>query len=354
MNFENIILVIGKTRLQQLVERFNTKPQARFYIEQAGGDFNEFEQEHGIFQHALDQAVRIASRHGKLKVIERGFLPNYIFSEKDIIVALGQDGLIANTAKYSRGQPLVGVNPDSRRNDGILLPFSIETLDDAVTAVVSESFRNIAVTMAEARTGDGQSLLAFNDLFIGPSSHTSARYKITLDKKSELQSSSGIIVSTGAGSTGWLSSVFNMSNGIQATFNHSSSNVNFSMNWDEDRLAFAVREPFLSKHSQIGLTAGFVTPGHPLVLESCMPFHGVIFSDGIEADYIQFNAGCTATISLSTQKANMVIPATKFATNQDEASQISKAGRIVDLRGNTVQHGSPGTRTASPAYKVPV
>lgn len=308
MNFENVIIVTGKTRLEQLIERFNTKGQARFYIEHAGGSFLEYEQEHDAFRHSLDTVLKAASIEAKVKLIERSFLPNFLFSEKDVVVAIGQDGLVANTAKYIHGQPLLGVNPDPERYDGVLLPFSKDSFLKGLRNVLAEHYPTKSVTMAEARTSDGQSMLAFNDLFVGPASHTSARYKISYGKKTEEQSSSGLIISTGAGSTGWLSSVVNMSNGIYSSFQRQPSSLQVKMEWEEDRLAFVVREPFLSKHSQISLTAGFITPQQSLQLESHMPFHGVIFSDGIESDFLKFNAGCTVQISIAKQKAMMVQP----------------------------------------------
>lgn len=317
MKFENVIVVIGKTRLEQLIERFNTKAQARFYIEHSGGDFNEYELEHEEFQKSLKVVSLAASKQTKMKMIERKFLPNFLFSERDVVVALGQDGLVANTAKYIKGLPLIGVNPDPQRNDGVLLPFSKESFENGLTSVLDNGYKFKSVTMAQAVTSDGQVLLAFNDLFIGPASHTSARYKISYGSKSENQSSSGLIVSTGAGSTGWLSSVVNMSNGIHSSFQQASSkikssskggsnNIDLKMKWGEDRLAFVVREPFQSKHSQIGITAGFITARQSLQLESHMPFNGIIFSDGIESDFLQFNAGCRLEISIAKQKANIV------------------------------------------------
>ncbi len=308
MKFENIILVIGKTRLEQLIERFNTKAQARFYIEHAGGDFNEYELEHEEFHKSLRIVSIAASNHAKMKTIERKYLPNFLFSNNDVVVALGQDGLVANTAKYIKGLPLIGVNPDVQRNDGVLLPFSKETFESGLVGVFEDRFTCKQVTMAQATTNDGQTILAFNDLFIGPASHTSARYKISYGSTSENQSSSGLIVSTGAGSTGWLSSIMNMSNGVYSSFKRSNSKVNLKMKWNEDRLAFVVREPFLSKHSQISLTAGFITASQSLQLESQMPFNGVIFSDGVESDFLQFNAGCRLEITLAKQKANIVQP----------------------------------------------
>ena len=296
----------GKTRLEQLIERFNTKAQARFYIEHSGGDFREYENEHDVYQSALDNVLRISGDKTRMKWIDRKFLPNFIFGEQDVVVALGQDGLVANTAKYVNGQPLLGVNPDASRNDGILLPFSAKTLESGLRRVLQNRFTSRQVTMAQATTNDGQSLLAFNDLFIGPSSHTSARYSIRFNNQQENQSSSGIIVSTGAGSTGWLSSVMNMSNGVMGAFQPTKAKVKMKMDWEDNRLIFVVREPFLSKHSHINIAAGIIADQQSVTIESHMPFNGVIFSDGIEADFLKFNSGCEVKISVAAKKATMV------------------------------------------------
>ncbi len=43
MEFESVIIIRDKTRLEQLIERFNSKAQAKFYIKSSGGDFDFFE-----------------------------------------------------------------------------------------------------------------------------------------------------------------------------------------------------------------------------------------------------------------------------------------------------------------------
>jgi hypothetical protein len=162
--------------------------------------------------------------------------------------------------------------------------------------------------MAEAKLNDGQSLLAFNDLFIGVRSHVSARYLIQLGERQEHHSSSGLIVSTGVGSTGWLSSMFNMANGMLAGFSQQGNALpSLKLDWEAEQLVFVVREPFVSKTSAAGIVCGLVTPDSPLILQSEMPEGGVIFSDGVEADFLTFNAGTTATISLAGKKTNLVV-----------------------------------------------
>lgn len=305
--YEKIVLVTRKTRLEGLVERFNTRSQARFYIEHSGGNFVLYEQEHDTYQSALDNLRRALEGLGKLQVIERGYLPNFLFSETDLVVTIGIDGLVVNTAKYLDGQPLVAVNPDPAHIDGVLLPFTVASAPAAVKQVLAGKARLRQVSMAQASLNDGQNLLAFNDLFIGVKSHISARYRIRAGAQEENQSSSGIIVSTGAGATGWLSSLFNMANGLQAGFGNPGQHVSApALDWEADQLIFVVREPFLSKTSGSSIVCGAVTSATPLVLESQMPEGGVIFSDGVESDFLAFNAGSTATIGIAPRKTRLV------------------------------------------------
>lgn len=305
MNVEYAIIVKNKTRLEALIERFNTKAQAKFYIERQGGNFEDYEIEHEIFHHSLTSLQTQLSEVIKHKIVERTYVPSYIFSEKNIIVVIGQDGLVANTAKYSRGIPIVAVNPDKSRYDGFLLPFDTTDFIFGVESVISNKCHLKTMQFAEAKLNDGQRLLAFNDLFIGASSHISARYKISYANATEEQSSSGLIVSTPAGSTGWLSSIFNMAYGVTSLFEKDLSPKKPKLK--DNELLFAVREPFQSIRTQTGITAGIVNKQHNLTIESLMPTSGVIFSDGIETDFLRFNSGSIATIGIAEETANIVM-----------------------------------------------
>ena len=304
--FEKIVLVTRKTRLDELVERFNTRAQAQFYIEHAGGDFSAYVAEHDAYQQSLEVVRRSIEAGLKIQVMDRALVPSYVFAKSDLIVTLGQDGLVANTAKYVGGQPIIAVNPDPNRFDGILLPFHSGDLRPNLERALAGKSLMRAITLAEARLKDGQRLLAFNDLFIGAGTHISARYRIRHGDQRENHSSSGIIVSTGAGSTGWLSSIFNETSGI-LEFLGGAPVKPIRMEWEEDRLLFIVREPFVSRQSQATIVAGTILPEAPLALESQMPTGGVIFSDGVEADHLDFNSGSIANIRIAPEKANLVV-----------------------------------------------
>jgi len=330
-----IVLVTRETRLEGLKAQYATRSQAKFYVERAlvaersrsaaaaGEDisidalealaekeFHEYEEEQSLYDDALGRLRRDLDDLGpKVQIVQRAFLPNFVFGPNDVVVTVGQDGLVANTAKYALHLPIVAVNPDPKRIDGVLLPFTVGAAHAAVARVLDGKSKFRRVTLAEALLPAGQRMLAFNDLFIGTRSHTSARYRITFGGRSEPHSSSGVLVSTGAGSTGWLSSVFNMADGLGQIVGRSApARGGMKLNWDDPRLAFVVREPFVSKHSGAGIVSGMVGPGAELILESAMPAGGVIFSDGIEADYLHFNSGAVARIRAASEKVRLATP----------------------------------------------
>lgn len=307
MNVEYAIIVKNKTRLEALIERFNTKAQAQFYIERSGGNFEEYEIEHANFHRSLSLIQRRLSGVIRNKIVERSFVPSFLFNKRHVVVVVGQDGLVANTAKYTNGIPIVAVNPDVERYDGVLLPYSPGNFMNGVESVVDNSYNFHLTSFAEARLNDGQRLLAFNDLFIGAASHVSARYKVNYESMEEEQSSSGIIVSTKAGSTGWLSSIFNMAYGVHSFVEHGAVRTRH-LKPGEEQLIFVVREPFASKKTQTGIQAGVITNNNRLVIESFMPSNGIIFSDGVESDFLKFNSGSIATIGVAKEKAKLVMP----------------------------------------------
>jgi NAD kinase len=255
MSIEYAIIVKNKTRLETLIERFNTKAQAKFYIERLGGNFDDYETEHSTFHNSLSIVQRHLSKIIKNKIVERSFLPSFLFNENQIVIVIGQDGLVANTAKYVNEIPIIAVNPDKDRYDGFLLPFNPTNFIVGVEKVIADKYTAKTATLAEATLNDGQRLLAFNDLFIGASSHVSARYKISYNNRIEEHSSSGVIVSTQSGSTGWLSSIFNMTFEMHRYIEKDNSKKKIAKLKD-NQLMFVVREPFQSKKTQAALTAG--------------------------------------------------------------------------------------------------
>ncbi|MCS3758784.1 sugar kinase [Bradyrhizobium centrosematis] len=307
-NDRKVVLVTRKTRLEDLIARHLTAAQARFYVEHLGADFSDYEREHEVYRAQHRTTLQVLEQWGRYQIIDRGFLPNFIFGPDDIVAVLGQDGLVANTMKYLNDHPLIGLNPDPARHDGILLPFAPRDLAKLLPEVAADKRGSQAVTMAEARLGDGQMLYAVNDLFIGARTHVSAIYELTAGGAIERQSSSGLIVSTGLGSTAWFKSIVTGSLAIAGSFGQPPLLSGYeALPWDAAELRFAVREPFPSRHSKTNLVCGRLAPAEQLRIRSLMPENGVIFSDGVEADRLDFNAGAEVAIGIAARRGRLIV-----------------------------------------------
>jgi len=309
---EKIVVVTKPTALEELMARFNSKAQAQFYIEHLGASFAEYEAAHSAYHRAVEQLKATLPRQLKHQVIAREFLPTFQFGEHDLVVTLGPDGLVVNTAKYLTTQLILAVNPDPQRIDGLLLPFQVPDVGPWLRRSFAAGHVKIKpITMAQATLNDGQTLYAVNDLFIGQQTHVSARYVLRWHGQAEPQSSSGIIVSTGMGSTGWLQSVVTGAAGVTAGLFQTPvpplPGRACRLDWSAEELYFAVREPFPSKASQATMIFGKLQAGETLDITSQMPEQGVIFSDGIEADYVAFQAGVTARIGVADRQAHVIM-----------------------------------------------
>jgi NAD kinase len=333
--YEKIVVVTQKTALEELVERYNTREQARFYLEHMGVSFAEYQAAHDQYHDSLARLKTYLPPKVRNQIIERSFLPNFLFDPHDMVVTLGRDGLVINTGKYLNGQPLVAFNPDPQRIDGALIPFSVTSAAEVLNDVLFGMFPARRLTLAKATLNDGQTLHAVNDLFIGQRTQLSAYYRLRLGERQENQCSSGIIVSTGAGSTGWLRAILAGAAGVAEQLVPSLSTPSASTSYASrraqppqqaapspieqvrnsyafdptaERLCFSVREPFVTRVTSADLVHGAIEPGQSLEVISHMPQNGVIFSDGVESDFLRFDSGAIANITIAEKKVALVTP----------------------------------------------
>ncbi len=306
-----VIIIHRETQLDELKRRYNTLEQARFYVEHLGADFNDYVSDDKSYKTSLIQVQNAYQKIAKVQLVDRSFLSNFVFTGDETIVVVGQDGLVANTLKYVRDIPVVGINPDPQRYDGILLPFNVNDITNFAPETIKGSIKGKrqlkAVTLARAELSNGQSIVGVNDIFIGPRQHSSARYELDWNNASELQSSSGVIISTGLGSTGWFQSLLSGAKGIAGNLKKDRSNLQQGFAWNANYLYFCVREPFPSQITGTDLVFGKVSKKQPLKINSHMPENGVIFSDGILDDTIDFHSGLTATIGLADWKGRLLV-----------------------------------------------
>jgi hypothetical protein len=94
-----VVLVTRETELQALMVRHSTLGQARFFLEQRGQRIEDLVARHDTQSRAIATARAAVPGDWTFAHVERASLDRFLFAESDLVVALGQDGLVANLAK---------------------------------------------------------------------------------------------------------------------------------------------------------------------------------------------------------------------------------------------------------------
>jgi hypothetical protein len=231
--------------------------------------------------------------------IEREDLDRFLFEPEDLVVVVGQDGLVANVAKYLDGQPVIGIDPNPGSGLGVLTRHRPERCAALLQATVDGRARAQQRTMVEAAvdgSASGLVLTALNEIYLGSATHQSARYVLTLpDGRAEQQSSSGLLTGTGTGATGWLLSA--------ARERHSSLTLPAPT---ERSLGWFVREAWPSPSTGAELTEGVVDE-HQVLSVLVRSETLVVFGDGMEADRITLTWGQTVTLAPAPRTLRLVV-----------------------------------------------
>lgn len=288
-----VVLVSRQTEYAALLAKHGTRGQAEFFLSTRGQKIEELEVRDALQSRALTAAKETIPPEWSFVHVMREDLNRFLFGPQDIVVPIGQDGLVANLAKYLDGQPVIGVSPDLASSEGVLTRHGVDRLPGLLKGAAHSDVDVQSRAMVEASAGEGLSLLALNELFIGHRSHQSARYIVQAGGLEEFQSSSGMIVATGTGLTGWAKSIM------------TATHRPFEIAPEENRAAFFAREPWPSRSSGCEIAAGEVGDG--LTLLSRINEGGVIFADGIEQDFLPFDWGVAAQIRMADKRLELVI-----------------------------------------------
>lgn len=288
------VVVHRRTELDDALARHGTHGQAAFFLSSRGRSIDELEIRHDRTQSALTSVAAAIPTDWRRGRVERADLPRFLFEPGDVVIVVGQDGLVANTAKYLDGQPVIGVDPEPDRNAGVLVRHAPGHAGALIRAAGQGGTDVEPRTMVEAVTDDGQQLLAVNEIFVGHASHQTAHYTLALsDGRAERQASSGVIVSTGTGATGWCRSVWEQRDSSLVLPGPT-----------EPRLAWFVREAWPSPATGTSLVEGDLSAAMlTLDVESDRL---VAFGDGIESDALAMSWGQRLTLRLAARQLRLV------------------------------------------------
>ncbi len=293
-----VVVVTRPTELEHLVRRHGTREQARFALAAKGRTLDEVEARHTAFGAVMTRVSQAIPTRTRRSRVARDDLARFVWEPDDLVLVVGQDGLVANVAKYLAGQRVIGINPDPARFDGVLVRHPVDRLE----LLLGRAFEGRAEieerTLVAATVDDGQHLRALNEVFIGHRTHQSARYRIRYAGAEEAQSSSGVIVATGTGATGWARSIARDRASAVALPAPTAL-----------ALAFFVREAFPSRATGTSITEGLVTETSPLDILSEQDEGGVVFGDGIEEDRLRVGWGMRVRVGLAPERLRLIIGA---------------------------------------------
>jgi hypothetical protein len=285
-----VVVVTRPSAYRELLDRHGTPGAVRFFLrDREPGELVDLQARDDAWRRALDAAVTAVPAGWRLGRADRADLPAFGFAPGDVVVAVGPDGLVANVAKYLDDQPVVGVDP---AGPGVLARHRVADLPALLARLDSAAVEERATVVAEL--DDGQRLRGLNEIFVGDRGHQSARYRLRLpDGRGETQSSSGVIVGTGTGATGWCAALARTT--AHPTLPHPA----------EPALAWFVREAWPG--SGTGLTVGRLDGDERLELTVTSDAL-VVFSDGGEADRLTAVRGQRVTVGLSSRRLRLVVP----------------------------------------------
>ena len=290
-----LVLVTRATDYERLLARHATVGQAAFYLRQRDQEIAPLRIAHEKQRSAVTLVTTQVPNDWRFIHISREDLAQFVFEPNDVVTALGQDGLVANSARYLNGQVVIGINPNHTEHPGLLAKYEPAALGDLLITVQSQSLKIQERTMVSATLDDGESITCLNEVFVGHRTHQSARYTLFDGARREHQSSSGLIVATGSGASGWAKSI------------HRASHSKLTLPKPNERyLTYFVREAWPSPTTGTDLTDGIVDAEHRLRLISRMDHNGVVFGDGIESDYLTFGYGQQLTIEPAAQTLRLL------------------------------------------------
>ncbi|MFD6892115.1 hypothetical protein [Streptomyces sp. NPDC059957] len=291
------VLVHRRTEYEELLARHGTHGQAAFFLSSRGRSIDEVVRRHERTRQALREVAAAVPLTWRSSRVERADLDRFLFAPEDVVVVVGQDGLVANTAKYLRGQPVVGIDTDPGRNPGVLVRHRCADAAALLRAAIAAGSQAEELTMVEAVADDTQRLLALNEIYLGSYGHQTARYRLGSDGDNgpgEAQASSGVLVGTGTGATGWLRSLWlerGSSAGLPAPC--------------ERRLLWFVREAWPSPATGTTRVSGELGRGQGLQL-TVESDRIVVFGDGMESDALELTWGQSVRLGIAGTSLRLV------------------------------------------------
>jgi len=194
----------------------------------------------------------------------------------DLAISIGGDGTFLSAAHYIKDIPILGVNSNRERSEGALTTIDLSQLNKKLKEIIENKSliknytREKVQIIKKNKKIDTE--LALNETFFGNvNPHHTTNYEIEYNSKIESQRSSGIVISTGTGSTAWY---------------YAAGGFPFSR--EKRQLRFKIRELYRRKLHKPTIKKGKMKKDEKLTIVSKMN-HAIIAIDSIRTYLINKN-----------------------------------------------------------------
>lgn len=207
------------------------------------------------------------------KVVERNSLTKEDVKNSKLVISFGGDNHFNYVSHFCDSNLVVGVNSDPERSVGAMTYFNVDSFEFFLPSLLNDDFEIEEWPRIEIEV-DGKMIetLCVSEIFIGESDRVNmSRHILKLNGNEEEQKGSGIVVTTGTGSTGWYDSacryIFSEGNKFGKT---------------SKELRFVLTEPFNGKYSKYNMLNGVVKDGENLEIVSLSDSDAVLSIDSLK------------------------------------------------------------------------
>ncbi|MBI3035355.1 NAD(+)/NADH kinase [Candidatus Woesearchaeota archaeon] len=240
---------------------------------------------------ALKEVVKALKKHEiSYTLANRDKLKKSHFKNKDLVIAVGGDGTFLRAAHFIDKQLLFGVNSDIKEKEGFFMGADKHDFQRKFGKIAGNKFKIRKLPRLEAYINNKKiDTLALNEFFIGArKSYHAAKYTIQIGSRKEMHKSSGILVTTPAGSYAWARSCCGK-----------------TLPLDSKKYQFVVREPYEGNvFKNYRFKHGLLTRSQKISVISEM-LDGILIADSVSREY-RFKNGSKATIALSKNFLNAI------------------------------------------------
>ncbi|MBI2134068.1 NAD(+)/NADH kinase [Candidatus Woesearchaeota archaeon] len=244
--------------------------------------------------YGTESAVKKALKKEKInhKCINRDMLTKESFQKADLVISVGGDGTFLTASQYIKDQPVLVVASNFKKNEGFFAAAGKKEFHKKLKMIINDEFTTIKLNRLQPLIVKGKKRMnippAINEVYIGcKRPYITARYVLKIGNKKEFQKSSGVIVSTAAGSNAWIKSAGGR-----------------KLPLSTKKTQYLIREPYFGRLTKPKMRKGVLPENAAVKIKSLM-WDGIAVVDSRHTEY-ELDEGSSIIIRNAKKPLNLI------------------------------------------------